>query len=198
MGFCPQSGINEIALNHSRNSGNDVQMDLSHAPAQAERLHGHRRRSIDLFWSEAGNSQLMCQAHGKTARMGSGHQFRWTRHSSFSITPEAIWNFVENGTRRRDGAFPMLMGAQPMDGCIPSVGSHFSCSILALPHRSQYLEKLLVIPFAHGPVRCLVIILRRRLRNASIAMLLGYYCQIYCCPPSRTVHSEGGLWNFVI
>jgi hypothetical protein len=72
----------------------------------------------------------------------------------------------------------MLMGAEPMAGRVPSVGSHFRSIIIALPYLGQYLEKLLVIPFAYGAVRFLVMVLRKSLHSASITMLLGYCCQI--------------------
>src|ERR1041385_3421490 len=90
--------------------------------------------------------------------MRGGYQLRRIGRSALAVGTESEANFVEARARCRDGAF-MLTVSEPAYRGRPSVGFQFIFNIPALPHPGQYLEKLLMIPWAYrtafsqGPMR---------------------------------------------
>lgn len=73
--FGANGRINEFALRHVGQTGDNVQVNVHYRPTRGQMFQRHGCGGNDVAGSRTGQSQCIRQGQGKAARMGGGNQF---------------------------------------------------------------------------------------------------------------------------
>src|SRR6266550_3379859 len=71
--------------------------------------------------------------------------------SLLNVAAGGVGGFLQHSTRRADGAFATLTGAEPKDRGRPGIGFHSALRVASRGHPRQYLENAMAIPLGYGP-----------------------------------------------
>lgn len=126
VGFGADRGINEFALSHFGQPGDNVQMDIHDGPTCREEFQGHRRRSDNLARRNRFQSQFIRQRQGKTARVSGGNQFGRIGMGTviFERGAQGEFGLLQHAALGRHRAGAAFGAAFPMDRSLPNNQVH--------------------------------------------------------------------------
>src|SRR5207302_1679365 len=101
---------------------------------------------IDLARAVPCLFQFIGQSHRKAAGVSGCDKFRRIRATPLGIGARPVGSFLQDSTRRANGAFATLASSQPKDSSLPGVWSHAVLRINPFVVVRQYLEGELAIP----------------------------------------------------